>query len=431
MERRAIVSDVILDPKRRSSIHFYRAENCRYAITNTENEYVGILLKGRDPYRAQSLIEVYAKNANYPAIPLFIPVFSLCADFEEIAPTREELLRYAEYVKNREFLDGSAKEQTLVALNTCLNGGDHSVLTLPRSDVPDEELVREMISKVDRKRFTLLYYASTKNPVSRDFPNDEEIDLALNNWAKAKADMYRLLGDLSIECPFPMAYCDEATGAMFVQAASQKYPRLSPLLSNLRYPYSCINYAKNYRLGKMMFEKRYDSTAPFSAIVSLTGETYWETVLNGILNEILSAPRSLVLSIDPCDYLSLKLKDKHTADVSSMYGEDSILLYDKGSVWKGKRNGVLVDGCANVEFIGGAYFNGTSCRIDYCSPWIAPSETERKAYLRMQVEKLMEKAYGIPSDWIFSDFHCAVGYASTTFDHSDFPKFDVRIDNIF
>lgn len=431
MERRAIVSDVILDPKRRSSIHFYRAENCRYAITNTENEYVGILLKWRNSSRAQSIIEVYAKNANYPAIPLFIPAYSLNADFEEIAPTREELLRYAEHVKNREFLDGSAKEQILVALNTCLNGGDHSVLTPPHSDVPDEELVREMISKVDRKRFALLYYASTKNFASLDFPKDEKIDLALRKWAKAKTDMYRLLGDLSVERPFPMVYCDKAVEELFVQTASRKYPRLSPLLSSLCYPYSCINGAKNCRLEKMMFEKRYDSTAPFSAIVSLTGETCWETVLNGILDEILSAPRSLVLSIDPCDYLSLKLKDKHTTDVSSMYGEDSILLYDKGSAWKGKRNGVLVEGCDNVEFIGGAYFSGTSCRIDYCSPWGAPSETERKACLRMQVEKLMEKAYGIPSDWIFSDFPCAVGYASTTFDHSGFPKFDVRIDNIF
>lgn len=431
MERRAIVSDVILDPKRRSSIHFYRAENCRYAITNTENEYVGILMKGRNPSRAQSLIEVYAKNANYPAIPLFIPAFSLDADFEEIAPTREELLRYAEHVKNREFLDGSAKEQILVALNTCLNGGDHPVLTPPRSDVPDEELVHEMISKVDRKRFTLLYYASTKNLVSRDFPKDEKIDLELRRWAKAKADMYRLLGDLSVERPFPMTYCNNAADVLFVQAASQKYPRLSPLLSNLFYPYSCINGAKNCSLEKMMFEKRYDSTAPFSAIVSLTGETYWDTVLSDILDEILSAPRSLVLSIDPCDYLSLKLKDRNTMRVSSMYGENSILLYDKGLVWKGKRNGVLVEGCANVEFIGGAYFSGTSCRIDYRSPWLAPGETEQKACLRMQVEKLMEKAYGIPSDWIFSDFPCAVGYASTTFDHSGFPKFDVRIDNIF
>ena len=431
MERRAIVSDVILDPKQRSSIHFYRAENCRYAITNTENEYVGILLKGRDAYRAQFLIEVYAKNADYPAIPLFIPEFSLGEDFEEIAPTREELLRYAEHAKNREFLDESTKEQILTALNTCLNGDAHPVLTLPRSDVPDEELVREMISKVDRKRFTLLHYASTKNPVSRDFPNDEEIDLALKNWAKAKTDMYRLLGDLSIERPFPMTYCDKAAEALFVQAASRKYPRLSPLLSNLCYPYSCINGAKNCRLEKMMFEKRYDSTDPFSAIVSLTGETCWKTVLNDILNEILSTPRSLVLSIDPCDYLSLKLKDRHTIDVSSMYGENSILLYDKGPKWKGKRNGVLVEGCANVEFIGGAYFSGTSCRIDYCSPWLAPSETERKACLRMQVEKLMEKAYGIPSDWIFSDFPCAVGYASTTFDHSDFLKSDVHFDHIF
>ena len=47
------------------------------------------------------------------------------------------------------------------------------------------------------------------------------------------------------------------------------------------------------------------------------------------------------------------------------------------------------------------------------------------------MHSFMEKAYGIPSDWIFSDFPCAVGYASTTFDHSGFPKFDVRIDNIF
>ena len=236
MERRAIVSDVILDPKRRSSIHFYRAENCRYAITNTENEYVGILLKWRNSSRAQSIIEVYAKNANYPAIPLFIPAYSLNADFEEIAPTREELLRYAEHVKNREFLDGSAKEQILVALNTCLNGGDHSVLTPPHSDVPDEELVREMISKVDRKRFALLYYASTKNFASLDFPKDEKIDLALRKWAKAKTDMYRLLGDLYVERPFPMVYCDKAVEELFVQTASRKYPRLSPLLSSLCYP---------------------------------------------------------------------------------------------------------------------------------------------------------------------------------------------------
>ena len=431
MERRAIVSDVILDPKRRSSIHFYRAENCRYAITNTENEYVGILLKGRDAYRAQFLIEVYAKNADYPAIPLFIPEFSLGADFEEIAPTREELLRYAEHAKNREFLDESTKEQILTALNTCLNGDAHPVLTLPRSDVPDEELVREMISKVDRKRFTLLHYASTKNPVSRDFPNDEEIDLALKNWAEAKTDMYRLLGDLSIERPFPMAYCDKAAEALFVQAASRKYPRLSPLLSSLYYPYSCIDGAKNCRLGKMMFEKRYDSTDPFSAIVSLTGETCWETVLSGILNEILSAPRSLVLSIDPCDYLSLKLKDKHTTDVSSMYGKNSILLYDKGPAWKGKRNGVLVEGCANVEFIGGAYFSGTSCRIDYHHLPGESAETERKMYLRMQVEKLMEKAYSIPSDWIFSDFSGNSLFCGTTFDHNDFLKSDIHFDHIF
>lgn len=417
-----------MDPMRRDTIHFFRAISDRYAITCKENEYVGISVGARPSFTSLIFVEVYAAKADYPATLITVPELFTGRDFAEFTPTQEELLRYVQHVQNREFLAEDTKKLVLDALHTCLSGFEEKPLELPRSNVSDESLIREMISRVDRKQLSpLLYaYAKSRDLRRKEYPTEKEIDSFLHRWAEAKVNMYRLLGDLTLVRPLSMPYTSEGQRDLFYRIAIEKYPRLAPLLHELRWPYSLASGSNNNHLSKLMYRHGLYNQLPFSAITALTGEKYWESALNGILGEITSEQRSIVFSIDPIDYFSMLLQRGSAARTLSLYGENSILLYDRGPMSKTKYMRIIVKENTYVEFMGGAYFNKASCDVFY-NQTAGAHEDERRMRIRAALEELLEKAYGISSDWMYLD---SIG-CRTEFWHSDFQKRDVPIDHKF
>ena len=58
-------------------------------------------------------------------------------------------------------------------------------------DVQDEDIIKEMMAKVDRERFRKLCSVAVGNGKK---PTDEAIDILLRKWAEAKYDYYVAFG---------------------------------------------------------------------------------------------------------------------------------------------------------------------------------------------------------------------------------------------
>jgi len=216
---------------------------------------------------------------------------------------------------------------------------NNKVLKMP-SEIPDE-IIKEMIAKVDRKKFENFFRIATRGRTN-NFPLNEY----LSRWAKAKAHLYLLFGkNLTVSKQIELDM-EELEMRNLVEETYSKFEKYYPALSLV----VTSEYLNNQISGASSKARKYMPNYYKSGIkvTKFFSDLYGDKELNDHLARMLSSRKInayITLSIDPYDYFTMSINNNGWQSCQRLgYGEFGTaplsLLIDDCTAIAYKHNGL-------------------------------------------------------------------------------------------
>ena len=208
--------------------------------------------------------------------------------------------------------------------------------------IVEETVLAEMISKVDRKSFQKLLSISLSNNEEYYWASEEEVNDYLNKWALAKANIYLLFGNTFFQCKPMSIPCDYNQRKCILNKLLKKFPQYAATCFNILDVYE--NESKTFRYQRYLTTtygiKPEDDIA--QCFFAMFDNEEFVKELKIIFYETDSVPVKAILSIDPCDLLSISFSAFHSSGIFSK-ATNLLALTEEDSICNYINNGIEYD----------------------------------------------------------------------------------------
>jgi len=291
-------------------------------------------------------------------------------------------------------------------------------------ETKDPNIIKEMISKVDKTRFKKLLAIGCRGNIKMDTITNETVDKYLDIWANGKYEFYLLFGNkLAIEKKIDVEMNDREMREKIDELCFD-FPKYCSTINMFNYN----NFMRNVCGENGTFEKYVKGYNPTEKLTGFLSSLYKDKKFDDAIATMISnryVKAILAISIDPYDYLTMSLNNHEWTSCQEIgrgeyaTGAASILL-DDTTVMSYKYNGKQVPLTRrNYKFEGNdkswrqcIYLDKNTSGAIFGRQYPSDS-TEISKEVRDFLESVLSEYLGIENTWKVSG-NCQVGYV----DHS-------------
>jgi len=292
----------------------------------------------------------------------------------------------------------------------------------------NEEIIKEMISKVDLKRFKKLLAIAGSNSYNKKMPNKDVVNEYLKDWAVAKYDFYVMMGNNLSVTEEVEVDINEPLMANMISSLCMKHPRYATLMMNFQTDEvlrDSIRYTDRHVI-RLIASNLYVKSNKVSDIIRhiVKNKDFIKDFDDIMKSKVVKS--NVTISIDPYDYIMCRDGDLdgfiHGIDgyvssgIGRMLDECTLVGFACGNeITTQKKYGFAVDGAFKswVQFI---HLDKNTCCTIFSKQFTSKNESISKC-VRQMLEKIMSDKLGIINKWRITrnSYGGKINYATTIY----------------